>query len=70
MNNKKNNGIGNRILRGVFICIGIVLIVWFILPFIVYGIINIGNVTGFIVGIALILIGVFEQKICIFFILI
>ena len=67
MNNKKNNGIGNRLLRGVFICIGIVLIVWFILPYIVYGIINIGNVTGFIVGIVLILIGVFEQKICIFF---
>lgn len=62
MNDKHNRSIGQHISRAAFLIIGIVLDVWFILPFIVYGIINIGNITGFIAGLVLILIGVFEPS--------
>ncbi len=58
MNNKsvKRNDIKKNLgLRVVGIVIGVIAFLWFLLPFIVAGILNIGNVTGIIVSLVFVI---------------
>ena len=49
------NSVASRMLRFIGVVIGTILCLWFLLPFLVAGILNIGNVTGIIVSILLVL---------------
>lgn len=51
----KKNFLTNRILRLVGAIFGVILFIWFLLPLVVAGIINIGNMTGIAISILLIL---------------
>ena len=42
----KENSVRSRVLRFVGIIVGVILFLWFLLPFMVAGILNIGNATG------------------------
>ena len=46
----KKNLVTGRVLRGIGIAIGVIAFLWFLLPFLVAGILNIGNVTGMVVS--------------------
>lgn len=54
MNNKsenmKKNSVISRALRFVGVVVGTLLFLWFLLPFLVAGIFNIGNITGIVVS--------------------
>ncbi|MBQ2902617.1 MAG: YdcF family protein [Agathobacter sp.] len=54
MNNKsenmKKNSVIRRVLRFIGVVLGTILFLWFLLPFLVAGILNIGNVTGIVVS--------------------
>lgn len=45
----------------IMIIVGIIGLVWFGMPFYTYGIMNIGNATGLMISIVLILIGIFRK---------
>ena len=46
----KKNSLASRILRFVGVVVGTIIFLWFLLPMVVAGIINIGNLTGMIVS--------------------
>lgn len=46
----KKNSVVSRVFRFVGVVIGTMLFLWFLLPFLVAGILNIGNVTGMVVA--------------------
>ncbi|MCR5278431.1 MAG: YdcF family protein [Lachnospiraceae bacterium] len=48
-----------RILRIILIAIGLITTTWFILPKIIFDVLNIGNMTGIIAGLFLIIFGIF-----------
>jgi len=48
-----------RFLKVLFIIIGIIFIIWFAIPIVVKGIVNIGNITGIILGVLFLLYGIF-----------
>ena len=56
MNNKaenmKKNSVISRVLRFIGVVLGTVLFLWFLLPYLVAGILNIGNLTGMVVSVA------------------
>lgn len=51
-----------KIFNGIFILLGLVMIVWFAIPFFLYRILNIGNVTGIAAGIVFALLGIFFER--------
>lgn len=53
--NMKKNSVESRVLRFIGIVIGTILFLWFLLPLAVAGILNIGNITGIVLSILLIL---------------
>ena len=52
----------SMILRAVLLFAGILGILWFLIPYIRYRILNIGNLTGIVIGILLVFIGIFLKK--------
>jgi uncharacterized SAM-binding protein YcdF (DUF218 family) len=53
----------NKIVRRViFLVLGLIGLVWFLLPYAVYRILNIGNLTGLLVSLLLFLIAVFQKQ--------
>lgn len=55
----KTKSIGNRVVRFIGIVMGAIFFLWFLLPVVVAGILNIGNITGILLSILLILYMVF-----------
>lgn len=51
----KSNSLAGRILRFIGVIIGTVVFIWFLLPLVVAGILNIGNITGIVLSILFIL---------------
>lgn len=51
----KKNSILSRFLRFIGIAAGTIVFLWFLLPFLVAGILNIGNITGIVVSLLLVL---------------
>ena len=47
----KKNSVARRVLRFIGVVIGTIAFLWFLLPFVVAGIMNIGNATGIVVSI-------------------
>ena len=47
----KKNSVASRVLRFIGVVIGTIGFLWFLLPFVVAGILNIGNITGIVVAI-------------------
>lgn len=54
---------GKIIRKCIFILLGVIGLIWFMLPYIIYRIMIIGNVTGICVSVLLILIGIFQKLI-------
>ena len=48
--NRNTNSVASRVLRFIGVVIGAVFFLWFLLPFVVAGILNIGNLTGMLVA--------------------
>lgn len=46
----EKNSVLSRIFRFIGVVIGVIVLIWFMLPFLVAGILNIGNVTGIVVA--------------------
>ena len=46
----KGKNIKSKMIRIIFIIVGLIIFLWFLLPFMVAGILNIGNITGMIVS--------------------
>lgn len=59
----KKNSVASRIVRFIGVIIGTLMFLWFLLPFLVAGILNIGNITGIIVSIFFIMYMVFMPMI-------
>ena len=57
----------NLPIRILFTVLGAVAFIWFLLPKVIYRIINIGNLTGMAVGVLLIVVGIFFNRISGFF---
>ena len=47
----KKNSVASRVLRFIGVVIGTIAFLWFLLPFVVAGIMNVGNATGIVVSI-------------------
>lgn len=52
-----------KMIKIILICLGVVLLIWFLLPFFTHRILNIGNVTGIIVSLVLLLYGIFFRQV-------
>ena len=46
----RKNSVVSRVLRFIGVVIGVIVLLWFLLPLLVAGILNIGNVTGIVVS--------------------
>lgn len=59
----KRNLLWSRIFRFIGVVAGIIVFLWFLLPFLVAGILNIGNITGIAVSLLFVLYMVFKPMI-------
>ena len=51
----KKNSVRSRVLRFIGIVVGTIVLLWFLIPFLVAGILNIGNITGVAVSLLFVL---------------
>lgn len=51
----------SKMIKLIFICIGLVMFIWFLLPFILKGMINLGNVSGILVSMLFVGYGLYFQ---------
>lgn len=57
-----------KITKIIFILAGIIMMIWFLLPLFIKRIINLGNITGFLISLLLMIYGLYIQTINIFII--